>query len=244
MIDENQHAGEEGSLENNNATKLPEPQLSPMEARILGCLMEKQLTTPDTYPLTLNSLVLACNQKTSREPLTNYSSGDVEHCLRELEARKLVDVDYGSRASRYAQRLTRALGVDKKVQAVLNVMLLRGPQTIHELLARTQRMQEFANDREVGELLEHLCDKVVPIIQRIPRQHGQREDRYVHLLSGVPELPEPGSHADVSSQQSSSILEQRMAELEQHIENLERKLVFLMELNGVSEEDIASDTVD
>jgi hypothetical protein len=206
-----------------------EPQLNAMEARILGALMEKQLTTPDAYPLTLNSLVLACNQKTSREPVTNYSNAEVQRCLRSLEERKLVDVDYGSRADRYAQRLTRILGIDKSVQAILNVMLLRGAQTVHELLTRTQRMYEFSNDAEVEVLLEHLIEKVVPMIMRVPRQSAQREDRFVHLLSGEPDLSAIatiGHHAKASTNND---LEERVVKLEEQVAELERIIAGLTE---------------
>src|SRR5690606_13505661 len=156
--------------------------LTDLEARILGALMEKQLTTPDAYPLTVNSLLLACNQKTSREPITNLTQGEVQHCLSQMQDRKWVDVDYGSRAHRYDQRLTRVLGIDKSAQALLNILLLRGPQTVAELFTRSQRMFEFASAESVEEKLQSLCEKSAPIIVRIPRQPGQREDRYMHLL--------------------------------------------------------------
>lgn len=220
-------------------TKTVEPQLNAMEARVLGALMEKQLTTPDAYPLTLNSLVLACNQKTSREPVSNYTSGDIQHCLRSLEERKLVDIDYGARAERYAQRLTRVLGVDKKVQALLNVLLLRGPQTVHELLTRTQRMHDFGDDAAVEEVLAHLGEKVAPIVMRVPRQAGQREDRFVHLLSGAPDLHAIAAMSGGSKPVVATDLEDRVATLEQHIAVLEKKIAVLMLVSGVNEADVA-----
>ena len=113
-------------IDPNTETDQTEPLLNEVEARILGALMEKQLATPDAYPLTLNSLVLACNQKTSREPITNLEAGEVQRCLSQMQDRKLIEVDYGSRANRYDQRLTRVLGLDKATQALLNVILLRG----------------------------------------------------------------------------------------------------------------------
>lgn len=213
-------------------TKTPiDPPLTAMEARVLGALMEKQLTTPDAYPLTLNSLVLACNQKTSREPVSNYSSGEVQHCVRSLAEKKLVDVDHGARAERYRERLSRVLGADQSVQALLNVMLLRGPQTVHELLTRTQRMHEFENDQKVEEVLMHLGEKFTPLVQRVPRQSGQREDRFVHLLSGAPDLSaiaamRSESKAPASISESSE-LEERVALLERHVAELEKKLAEL-----------------
>ena len=130
--------------------------LSAIEARVLGSLMEKQLTTPDQYPLTLNSLLLACNQKTSREPISNYESGQVQRCVSELQDRQLLSVDYGNRAARYDQRLTRVLSVDKATQAILTVLLLRGPQTAAELLTRCERLQAFDGVDEVRETLDRL----------------------------------------------------------------------------------------
>ena len=212
---------------NTETTKPPiDPPLTAIEARVLGALMEKQLTTPDAYPLTLNSLVLACNQKTSREPTSNYSSGDVQHCVRELAARKLIQVDYGSRAERYDQRLTRVISViDKPAQALLNVMMLRGAQTVHELLTRTQRMYEFADDAAVEAALAKLCEAFTPLVQRIPRQTGQREDRYVHLFSGAPDLTAIAALRSETKSGHSTDLEERVAQLEQRVAELEKKVV-------------------
>jgi uncharacterized protein YceH (UPF0502 family) len=229
---------EEASTVNTSAIvdaqpKLVEPQLSAIEARVLGALMEKQLTTPDAYPLTLNSLVLACNQKSSREPVSNYTGAELHHCVRGLADRKLVDVDYGSRAERFAQRLTRVLGVDKSAQALLNVLLLRGPQTIHELLVRTQRMHDFETDQNVDSTVAHLCEKFTPIVQRVPRQIGQREDRFVHLLSGMPDLKAVAAMRSESNSNSStdSGLEERVRLLEKHVAEL---LEQLRQLQGQS----------
>ncbi|MES2675821.1 MAG: YceH family protein [Pseudomonadota bacterium] len=220
------------------------PMLTTIEARILGALMEKQLTTPDAYPLTLNSLVLACNQKTSREPTSNYEPGEVQRCLSAMQDLKWVEVDYGSRAARYGQRITRVLGVDKATQALLNVMLLRGPQTLAELLTRTQRMFEFANLQAVEEKMEQLCAKTTPVVVHIPRMLGQREDRYMHLLCGKPDLTAIAAMTN-STKSSSPVEDDRIPALEQKIENLEgqvkrlqQQVKVLMELNGVSEADI------
>lgn len=208
-------------------TKAPiDPPLTAIETRVLGALMEKQLTTPDAYPLTLNSLQLACNQKTSREPVSNYSSGEVQHCVRALAEKKLIQVDYGSRAERYDQRLTRVIAViDKPAQALLNVMMLRGPQTVHELLTRTQRMVDFADDQAVEAELTKLAGLITPLVQRIPRQAGQREDRFVHLLSGAPDLEAIAAMRSETKPASSSDLEERVAMLEAKVAELERKLL-------------------
>lgn len=203
--------------------------LTDLEARILGALMEKQLTTPEGYPLTLNSLLLACNQKTSREPVTHLNQGEVQRCVSNLQDRKLVDVDYGSRAHRYDQRLTRVLGVDKSVQALLNVMLLRGPQTAAELFTRTQRMFEFASSDSLEEKLQSLCEKTAPLIVRIPRQAGQREDRYMHLLCGAPDLDALAAQMVSSGKKSTQgELEERVAILEQQVVSLQQQLEQLL----------------
>lgn len=225
--------------------------LNAVEARVLGSLMEKQLTTPDQYPLTLNSLLLACNQKTSREPISNYESGVVQRAVSELQDRNLVAVDYGSRAARYDQRLTRVLSVDKQTQAILTIMLLRGPQTVAEIITRTQRMAEFANPQTLEEKLQQLCAKTKPVVVHIPRQIGQREDRYMHLLCGKPDLAAIAAMQNASAGASASSgrnnsgndeqvaqLEQKVQQLETRVDLLERQVATLMDLNGVSNADL------
>lgn len=211
-----------------NRTELIEPQLNAIETRVLGVLMEKQQTTPDAYPLTLNSLVIGCNQKTSREPVTNYTSGDIQHCVRELADKKLIHIDPTGRADRYSQRLTNALSLDKSKQALLNVMLLRGPQTVHELLTRTQRMQNFENDQEVEDILNELCHQNPPMIQRVAKQIGQRDDRFVHLLSGEPDLSAIASKRSQNNVNVSPQANKQLEALDARIAELERKVDFLV----------------
>lgn len=231
---------------NDMSTSEAEPMLTAIEVRILGALMEKQLTTPDAYPLTLNSLVLACNQKTSREPTSNYEQGEIQRCVSDMQDRKLVDVDYGSRAARYGQRLTRVIGVDKATQALLNVMMLRGPQTLAELLTRTQRMFEFGNLQGLEEKMQQLCAKTSPVVVHIPRMVGQREDRYMHLLGGKPDLAAIAAMSNSAVTRSSPAaeddripaLEQKVENLEAEVKRLQQQVKVLMDLNGVSEADI------
>lgn len=208
--------------------------LDAMEARILGALMEKQLATPDQYPLTLNSLQLACNQKTSREPITNYDSGPLQRCLSSLQDRQLIAVDYGARAARYDQRLTRVLSVDKATQAILTVMLLRGPQTVAEILTRTQRMYEFDSSQALEEKLQTLCAKTTPLVIHIPRQAGQREERYTHLLCGQPDLTAIAAQANnkASSKDAKEELEQKVYALEARVELLEKKIAELIDIKS------------
>lgn len=233
-------------MESSNQTNPNEIELTAIEARVLGSLMEKQLTTPDAYPLTLNSLLLACNQKTSREPVSHYEQGEVQHCVSQMQDKNWIYVDYSGRAARYDQRLTRLLSMDKATQAILNVMLLRGPQTLAELMSRTQRMFEFASTSALEEKLTDLCNKTHPHFVRIPRAPGQREDRFMHLLCGAPDLAAIAamSEASAGSFEKSSVANHsaetdgRIAELSQQVELLQKQVKFLMELNGVSESDI------
>jgi len=233
------------SLHENNPGQTDEPMLTTIEARVLGSLMEKQLTTPDAYPITLNSLVLACNQKTSREPVSNYDSGEVQRCASQLQDKNWVAVDYSARAARYDQRLTRVLGLDKAAQALLNVMLLRGPQTLAELLTRTQRMFEFESISALEEKLEHLCAKTTPYFVRIPRVAGQREDRYMHLLCGKPDLEaiaamQSAKTSHHNDSEHTAQLEHRVMQLEQQLDVMQKQMKFLLDLNGVSDADINS----
>ena len=215
-------------MNDDNQQQLVEPQLSAIEARLLGVLMEKQQTTPDGYPLTLNSLLLGCNQKTSREPVSNYSSGEIQRCARELSEKKLVHIDPSGRADRFAQRLSNTMGVNKEVQALLCVLLLRGAQTVHELLTRTQRMHNFENDQEVENLLDKLCQDAPPIVQRIPRQTGQREDRFVHLLCGEPNLEAIAAKRSDSKLAVASHTNEQVDSLKKRVAELEAKVEFLL----------------
>ncbi|WP_295936030.1 DUF480 domain-containing protein [uncultured Xanthomonas sp.] len=158
------------------------PVLSTIEARALGCLIEKEATTPDAYPLTVNATVVAANQKTSREPVMTLSPGDVQHALRQLEGRGLVRQQFSSRAERYEHRLASALDLTQQQVALLGLLLLRGPQTVNELLTRAERMARFADADDVRHQLERLAQRQLAV--QLPRASGQREDRYMHLLAG------------------------------------------------------------
>ncbi len=161
-----------------------------MEARILGSLVEKAATTPDVYPLTLNNVVLACNQKTAREPTMNLNAGDVGHALRQLEVRGLVKSEYGARSERYLHRIERVLDLTPAQTCLLSLLFLRGPQTLHELLARSERQHRFADIDDVRHTLERLAEREPSMVRRLPRGSGQREDRYAHLFCGEPAMPE------------------------------------------------------
>ena len=227
MVDDNSDQIEQSEVDEAQG----EAMLSPLEARILGALMEKQLTTPDAYPLTLNSLVLACNQKTSREPIMSLDEGEVQHALYELQERKLVEFDYGSRANKFKQCLTRTLHFGEAEHAIFCIMLLRGAQTTSELLSRSRRMHEFENATEVNELLTKLIGKISPLIKKMPQQSGQREERVMHLLCGEPEVSLINS-AQVSKTSISST-----SELSARVDELENQVTWLLEkVNSLTNE--------
>lgn len=158
--------------------------LTVTQARILGCLVEKEATTPESYPLTANAVVLACNQKSNREPLMELEPGDVGHALREMENLGLIKSVHGARAQRYEHRFAAVYSVTSKQQALLSVLLLRGPQTAAELLTRCERLAAFADLDEVRQTLDRLAQRQPTLALNIGRASGQREDRYMHLLSG------------------------------------------------------------
>ena len=154
------------------------------EARVLGCLIEKEATTPDAYPLTVNATQMAANQKTARDPVLALNLGDVNHALRQLEQKGLAKQVFSSRAERYEHHAGKALDLPRQQVALLGLLLLRGPQTVHELLARSERLASFNDADDVRHHLERLIQRQPAFVQQIPRGPGQREDRYVHLLSG------------------------------------------------------------
>ena len=203
--------------------------LSAIECRVLGALMEKQLATPDNYPLTVNSLLSAANQKSSREPVTNYQQGEVVRTLRDLESRRFVRYEMGARSERYEQRFTHEQSYSKKQQALLTVMMLRGPQTINELQTRTQRLHEFTDRDDLLVSLERLTQGDNPSVVVIPRQSGQRDDRYAHCLCGEVQIPETSTTQSSTSGQSSR---SEISELRAEIQSLRKQIDTLYKLTG------------
>jgi uncharacterized protein YceH (UPF0502 family) len=200
--------------------------LNSCEARVLGCLIEKQATTPESYPLTLNAVVLACNQKTSREPLMNLTPGQVGQSLRSLEGRGLSRLVMGSRADRWEQRSEKALELVHAQVIITGLLLLRGPQTLNELLTRSQRMHDFDDAADLQHQVERLIGRGLACL--VPRQAGQREDRYMHLLGNPADLqaalsarPSERSDSHTSSSERFEALETRIATLEARLAHLE-----------------------
>lgn len=204
----------------------PTALLSAIEARILGCLIEKEATTPEQYPLTLNAIHLACNQKTNREPIMDLSLGEVGHCMRQLDPRGLVRSQHGARAERYEHRVNTVLSLTKQQQALICVLMLRGPQTLSELMTRTERLASFSDLDDVKHTLERLSQREKPLIERIPRASGQREDRYVHLLCGPVDHSQLPA-AKTASTPASNALEERIAQLEERLGAVEQELKIL-----------------
>ncbi len=202
------------------------PPLNAEEARVLGCLIEKHATTPETYPLTLNAAVTACNQKTSRNPVMKLDPGRVGQTVRKLEQRGLVKSEYGARAERYYHDTDAALKITKAQRVLIGLLLLRGPQTLAELLTRSGRMHKFEDLDDVAYTLERMAAREPPLVVKIPRGAGQREDRWMHLLSGEIDLQaiaaQTGPAADSSG--AGEELEARIAELEARIAALEERL--------------------
>lgn len=215
-------------MSNEDANAMAVETLTIVEARVLGCLIEKQLTTPEAYPLTLNALVLACNQKTSREPVLNLTAGQVGQALRSLEGREMARLVMGSRADRWEHRADKALELVAAQVVLLGLLLLRGPQTINELLTRSSRMHDFDDAEQVQHHLERLISRELACL--LPRQSGQREDRYMHMLGDPADLQaalaarasEP-QRATAGGQQDERLeaLEARIAALEERLAQLE-----------------------
>jgi len=210
------------------------PTLSNVEARILGSLIEKAAITPDVYPLTVNATVQACNQKTSREPAMHLEPGEVEHTLRAMLDRGLVKLDpFSQRAPRYSHSFDTAYGTTARQRAALCLMLLRGPQTLNEVFMRCERLTDFPSLDDVRDTLERLIERDVPLVVRIPRGHGQREDRYMHLLSGpvdVGAFVEPAvasTHAAPRRMADAELLE-RVTALEGEVAALKEQLASLL----------------
>ncbi|MEE4946743.1 DUF480 domain-containing protein [Pseudomonas alliivorans] len=204
-------------------------QLSSTEVRILGCLIEKQATNPETYPLTLNALVLACNQKTSRDPVMNLTQGQVGQSLRALEGQGLTRLVMGSRADRWEHRVDKGLELVPAQVILTGLLLLRGPQTVNELLTRSNRMHDFEDAEQVVHQLERLIARGLATL--IPRQAGQREDRYMHALGNPEDLQAllaqrqsapDRSTATVASNERIEELEARVAALEERLARLEQ----------------------
>ena len=193
----------------------------PVELRILGCLIEKQRTTPDAYPLSLNALRLACNQSTNRWPVVDYDEATIREGIARLSRREWIRLASGpgSRAVKYRHLLDRALELDEAELSVLAVLLLRGPQTPGELKGRTERMHPFASLAELEETLGRLIER--ELAERLPRRPGQKEERYVQLLGGAHDADAAEEEPGVVPRAAPA------AELRERVERLEAEVAAL-----------------
>jgi uncharacterized protein YceH (UPF0502 family) len=207
--------------------------LNEVGVRVLGALIEKELTTPDNYPLTLNALTTACNQTSNRDPVMELDEGTVTRTLDQLARRTLVRAVHrgDARVMRYREELSQTLHLHQPELAALAVLLLRGPQTAGEIRTRTARMFEFVDPRHVEITLEALMTLPTPLVVQLPRRPGQKETRYAHLLAGEPQvdttpLPHSGDGGSVRASVSDKIdaLEQEVGSLRAEVAELRGQL--------------------
>ena len=209
--------------------RTPQP-LSAIEARILGCLIEKEATTPDVYPLTVNNIVMACNQKTARDPVMSLELGTVHNALRQMEVRGLVRSQHTSRSERYMHRFEIVYGLTPPQTALMSLLMLRGPQTLHELYGRSERLAKLESAEEVGHVLERLMQKEPALVAVLPRRSGQREDRYRQLLVAGETFDEAEDEAmyEAAAEPGAPSLRDRVTALEAKLEAMEKQLAALL----------------
>ena len=197
-----------------------------VEIRVLGCLVEKQRTTPDAYPLSLNALRLACNQSTNRDPVVDYDEPTIRAALERLSRKRWVRLASGpgSRAVKYRHLFDEALSLDDRELSLLTVLMLRGPQTPGELKGRTERLYPFGSLADVQETLDRLIER--ELAARLPRQPGQKEERFAQLLGGDEETPPASAAIEAPAGADSRVeaLEARVDRLEDEVASLRREL--------------------
>jgi len=199
--------------------------LTEIETRVLGSLIEKDITTPDYYPLSLNALVNACNQKNNREPVMALDEESVRTSLATLQEKRLAGPAGGadSRVPKYEHRLQEVFNFDRREIAIVCVLLMRGPQTPGELRSRTDRMYRFEALDDVVSTLDRLAQRDPPLARVLPRQPGTKESRYMHLFSGEPQIADPAASPSLDSSRHSSSGD-RLTQLEEEVSALRREL--------------------
>ena len=223
-MEENSHNIDESSTENVAAA----PFFNALEARVIGALMEKHLTTPQNYPLTTNSLVNACNQKSNHEPVMKLTEGQIGHTVNALVERKLAGIDYGERANKITHRACNELDIDRKQQALLTVMLLRSSQTLNDLKTRTARMVEFDDLNDLNASLDAMINRETPLAVLIPKGSGRREERFTHLLCG--EIDISAIEKDQTVVALPEMDSERLDAIEARLAVIEEKLGITLEL--------------
>jgi len=206
-----------------------ETTLNDIEVRVLGCLVEKEMTTPDYYPLTLNALTNACNQKSNRDPVLTLEETDVVRALDGLRFKGLaMQAADGGRVPKYAHALAAKLFLEPPELAILCELLLRGAQTVGELRGRAERMHPFPELESVEAVLQEMQERQPPLVVKLPRQPGRKEHRHMHLLAGEPQLPEEGQAAAPEAARVQVMAEnERIARLEQEVTSLREELATL-----------------
>jgi uncharacterized protein len=219
--------GEKLRLESNLNMQI----LTPIETRVLGCLIEKDITTPDYYPLSLNALVNACNQKNNRDPVMTLDEAAVREALASLQEKRMAGPASGadSRVTKYEHRLQEVFNFDRREIALLCVLLLRGPQTPGEIRSRTDRMYHFDALEDVTSTLDRLSQREPPLVRVLPRQPGTKESRYMHLFSGEPPEQPDLAQATVARAPSPALLDSgpnpdRITALEEEVSHLRAEL--------------------
>lgn len=208
-----------------------ETTLNDIEVRVLGSLIEKELTTPEYYPLSLNSLTSACNQKSNRDPVMALAEEDVVRALDSLRFKQLVVLSADSgRVPKYRHLLAEKLGLMPAEQAIICELLVRGPQTVGELRTRGERMHPFAELAAVEEVLQELGQREIPLITLLPRQPGRKEGRYAQLFSGMPEVTEESCEArPEAARQRVAAENERVARLEEEVAALRNEMAGLQQ---------------
>ena len=203
------------------------PVLNAVEVRVLGALIEKDITTPDYYPLSLNALINACNQKSNRDPVMSLDEGTVRDTLLSLNQKGLAGAvsSADSRVPKYEHRLQEAFNLPRAETAILCVLMLRGAQTPGELRGRTERMHRFEELADVHSALQRLIQRDPPLVKMLPRQPGTKEARYAHLLSGEVEIAEPPAHEPAPADSTAD--SERIARLESEVGSLKAEIAEL-----------------
>jgi len=198
--------------------------LTPLEARVLAVLVEKEATVPDSYPLSANALTAGCNQKTARDPVMDVSEAEVLATVEELKSLSLVNSVSGSRVLRYEHNFARGLGVPGAAQALLTQLMLRGPQTAAELRQNTERLHRFADVSSVEGFLEELAARERPYAAKLPKAPGAREARWAHLLCGPVASVEQATVAAMPRDEEVALLRAEVASLRQLVNRIAAEL--------------------
>jgi len=203
--------------------------LNDIEVRVLGCLVEKEMTTPEYYPLSLNALTNACNQKSNRDPVMDIGETEVVRALDGLRFKGLaMQAADGGRVPKYRHALAAKLFLEPPELAILSELLLRGPQTVGELRGRAERMHPFPSLEDVDAILKELQEREAPMVVKLPRQPGRKEHRFMHLLAGEPQLPDETEGAAPEAARIQVMAEnERIARLEEEVASLRREMTAL-----------------